>query len=320
MITTPKVSVIIPTYNSAEYLPAAIESVLTQSCQDYEIIVVNDGSTDNTYGVIARYSAHLRYINQENRGLSGARNTGIQHAQGDYLAFLDADDLFLPYKLSLQTSFLDKHEGVDVVYSNGYLFRPNVHGVERQRLFSEAGLLNTSLGTPSESLPVLVIENAFPVHAAMVRRQAVQAIGGFDEKLSTLADWDFWYRIAVNHHFAYVDEIAVRYRDVVTSMSKDRRRTKMDLERLERKIETSQAFSALPRDIQSRAYFSWGVLDLEYGEPHTALRQFKQALQCNPTNLYARSACWATQLMGQKAVIFYHLKRSLFGLRRLPGS
>ena len=104
-----KVSVIIPTYNRAEYVTHAIDSVLAQTYTDYEIIVVDDGSADNTKDVLLPYMDRIRYIYQENAGLSAARNTGIKAAKGDWIAFLDSDDEWLPGKLAVQMRAVERH-------------------------------------------------------------------------------------------------------------------------------------------------------------------------------------------------------------------
>ena len=98
----PKVSVIIPTYNGAQYIKQAVDSVLAQTYDDYEIIVVDDGSTDDTAELLRPYGDRITYLYQENRKLPAARNTGIRTARGQYLAFLDSDNLFLPHKLAAQ--------------------------------------------------------------------------------------------------------------------------------------------------------------------------------------------------------------------------
>ena len=115
----PRVSVIIPTYNRAGYLCESIESVLTQTYTDYEIIVVDDGSTDDTEEVLQLWIADgtIHYVWQENRGESAARNHGIELAIGEYIAFLDSDDLFMPTKLEEQVAYLDNHPEVGMAHS-----------------------------------------------------------------------------------------------------------------------------------------------------------------------------------------------------------
>ncbi len=118
----PKVSVIIPTYNCAHYLADALESVFQQTFSDYEVIVVDDGSPDNTKEVverfITRYPSRLKYIYQPHQERSVARNNGIQAASGEYIAFLDADDQWLPHKLSIQVPILDEHPEIGLVHSD----------------------------------------------------------------------------------------------------------------------------------------------------------------------------------------------------------
>jgi len=126
----PLVSVVIPTYNRCGYLQQAIESVLSQSCGDFEVIVVDDGSTDETAQVIAKFSdERVRYLYQSNAGRSAARNWGMGAARGMYLAFLDDDDLYLPHKLASQVAFLESHPGVDLVGSGVRLI--DEHGAVR---------------------------------------------------------------------------------------------------------------------------------------------------------------------------------------------
>src|SRR6267154_1483950 len=114
--TPSRVSVVIPVYNGERYLADAIQSVLDQTYQKFEVIVVDDGSTDGSARVAKRFGGAIRYVHQSNGGVSKARNTGITLAQGTYLAFLDQDDLWLPDKLAVQVAYLDSHPEVGVVY------------------------------------------------------------------------------------------------------------------------------------------------------------------------------------------------------------
>jgi GT2 family glycosyltransferase len=185
-------SVIIPTYNRAELLPHTIESVLAQTYSDVEIIVVDDGSTDGTRAALLPYSSRITYIYQDNRGRSAARNVGIEHAQGQYLAFLDSDDLFLPIKLKCQVAYLQKHPEVDLVYGDGYV-------MDEAGVLSSLGrfLTRTDGADRLAFLRRLLRSNLFPPNTALVRRSALDSARPFDEAMGALEDWDLWIRLAL---------------------------------------------------------------------------------------------------------------------------
>ena len=112
---TPKISVVIPTYNCGALIPEALDSIFAQTFTDFEVIVVDDGSTDNTRDVVSRYREDIRYIYQNNKGVSAARNAGIKEARGQYIAFLDADDLWLPEKLASQMRVMTQSDAIGIV-------------------------------------------------------------------------------------------------------------------------------------------------------------------------------------------------------------
>jgi GT2 family glycosyltransferase len=193
------VSIIIPTFNYAHFISHALESVLEQKLNNIEIIVVDDGSTDQTADVVADYRRHVKYVYQGNMGLSAARNTGMDHAQGDFLLFFDADDMLGPGVLASQRHFLAEHSNVDIV-------------VCENRLFQECG----ALGTPKPSGQWRLFRqdlelhlchfNIAPPHAFMLRRQIAESVGPFDTGMRACEDHDFWFRcvasggkVAPNH-------------------------------------------------------------------------------------------------------------------------
>lgn len=184
----PKVSIIVPTYNRAAFLPAAIESILGQSFQDFEVLVIDDGSTDNTVEVLRTYREKVTYIYQENQWVSAARNTGIEASRGEYLAFLDSDDLFLPDKLEIQVKLLDERPEIGLVAS-GHEF-----------IDEEGQLLqipNFQTDRPTITLESILVGGLAPVHAVLVRRSWVNQVNGFDPKLPYAEDPDLWYRLAL---------------------------------------------------------------------------------------------------------------------------
>jgi glycosyltransferase involved in cell wall biosynthesis len=199
------VSVIIPTYNHAAFLPEALENVFAQTCSPLEIIVVDDGSTDETAEVLRAYEGRIRVLSQANRGVAAARNAAAAVASGELLALLDADDAWLSTKLERQVARLDSepeiglvHCGVAEVDGRGRQFRARLDGMEgwvaTEMLFFRRGVI---LGGGS---------------AAVIRRAAFLEVGGFDEALSTSADWDLYYRLARRYPVGFVREVLVRYR------------------------------------------------------------------------------------------------------------
>lgn len=285
----PKVSVIIPAYNASEYLSQTLDSVLGQTYRDFEIILVDDGSTDETDQVIAKYRSHLNVVQQENKGPGAARNAGLNIAIGEYLAFLDADDLLTPRKFAIQAAFLDQNPGIDIVYSDGFLFRNIPSGEEERLLFSKSIYLNKNLSGPERSLKILALKNAFPIHAAMLRAEIAREIGGFDEarELSILADWDFWYRAAKTYQFAYLNEVVALYRVIEGGISRNKNNLMRSTQFLERKIESSDDFFNFPKCTKSQFYFYNGLRALKFGDQDGARSRLKKSVRCNHGNISA---------------------------------
>ena len=199
----PHISVVIPTYNSAAYLPEAIESALAQTLPPLEVIVVDDGSTDGTDVVAARFVGRVRWIRQENAGVSAARNRGIAESTGDWIAFLDADDTWLPTKLERQAACADQSHAAAVVSGLEYVDREGrelsewTDGLPGALLEQVALLRPTAVGFGS---------------TACVRRECFDRLGGFFEPLTNGEDWDMWRRIVGVFDVATVREPLVRYR------------------------------------------------------------------------------------------------------------
>ena len=207
----PQVSVIIPTYNHARFVAQAVESALAQTYADLEVIVVDDGSTDLTQAVLTRYGTQINYIHQENQGLSVARNTGIAAARGDYLLFLDADDLIPADKLELQVPVFDARPDFGLVYSGfQYVDESGTQVLHEIRPGKQGHLLKDWLRRTF----------FFPPGAAVVRRECLDRVGLFDESCPAAADTDMWIRIArAGYAFGYIDRPLFQYRVVKGSMS-----------------------------------------------------------------------------------------------------
>jgi glycosyltransferase involved in cell wall biosynthesis len=184
------VSVIVPSYNTARYIGETLDSVFAQTYKNYEVIVINDGSPDTFQleRVLERYSDRIRYIKQENRGPSGARNTGIKQARGDFLAFPDSDDVWLPDFLSEQLKFFDENPTIDLVCADCTFFgNTDLEGKSWQSVAPVHG-------------PV-TLETILPTHGGaflsflLLRKNIVSKVGFFDEELRLLEDYNYWLRL-----------------------------------------------------------------------------------------------------------------------------
>lgn len=199
MTDGPAVSVVIPAYNAAWCIGRAVESVLGQTFLDFELIVVNDGSSDATATVLTDYGPALRVIEQVNGGLSNARNTGLCAARGRYVAFLDADDWWLPPKLERQVALLDNRPELAFCSTAARL-----EDVDGQPLGAWS-----CRGTDLSPLEAIFAVNAFVAgsgSAVMARRQVFEQVGRFDESLRSLEDIDMWMRLASAGGYACVGE------------------------------------------------------------------------------------------------------------------
>ncbi len=212
-MTSPSVSIVIPCFNTGHHLAEAIESALTQTMQDIEIIVVDDGSTDQTREVALGFDdPRLQYVYQDNAGLSAARNTGARVSRGRLLAFLDADDCFMPEKLDVQMDFLAKHRNIGLVAA--HFLRVDGDG---------APLSPPSLqpipGGPI-SLEEVLIACPFATHSTLFSRYWFDRVGGYCEDLSAAEDWDFYCRLAIaGCNFYKLPLHICTYRYSATSMS-----------------------------------------------------------------------------------------------------
>lgn len=206
------VTVIIPAYNRADLLPETLASLLDQTRVPDEIIVVDDGSTDGTPDLLANYDPPVRVIRQENRGLAGARNTGIDAAQGDLIAFLDSDDLLLPASIERRAEYLETHPAVDVVYSDVNLLQgTRILGTYTQR---------APRPRPSGSVfAFFARDNLMPLHGFMLRRDCL-AHNRFDASMNPAEDYDLWVRLAAQYRFHYIDEPLAVYRLHDTMMTR----------------------------------------------------------------------------------------------------
>jgi len=200
----PRVSVIIPTYNRANLISETIDSVLDQTYKDYEIIVIDDGSTDNTQEVLSLYGERIKIIQQNNQGQGPARNTGIKSSRGEWIAFLDSDDLWKPNKLKEQVDFLKNKPNLAWVYSDAEVFEDTTGLMlysfgERQRLYE------------GDILEKLLIQDFIPSPTPLINKKVFEHVGYF-LNYESAQDWDMWIRIAEYYPIGLISESLALYR------------------------------------------------------------------------------------------------------------
>lgn len=209
----PRVSVIIPSYNCAEYIAETLDGILAQDFQDFETIVVDDGSTDATRSIVAAYAPRVRLIEQTNGGVCKARNRGIREASGEFVCLLDHDDYWYPDKLRLQVDLLDRHPDVGVVYSAYlYWYRDN-HGrfpAPQQMSVREASAIDADFSGWIYHL--LLLDCWMLTSTSMFRREVFARCGVFDESLPYGEDWELWLRLSREYRFLKLRNVTTLYR------------------------------------------------------------------------------------------------------------
>lgn len=202
-MTDIQVSVIIPTYNRAGYLREAIDSVIAQSYRHVEILVVDDGSTDNTRELVHNYTSNIRYIYQENKGPSAARNNGIKNANGHFIAFLDSDDLWHPDKLAKQVAAFIKNPSLGLL-ATGYENINTSYEMIKEIVLDDSELKHARRKE--------IYKNFFATSSVMVKKTCFDKVGWFNEELHFAEDWEMWIRILKYYSFDYIPDLLMQYR------------------------------------------------------------------------------------------------------------
>lgn len=210
-----KVSVIIPVYNGEKYLSETLDSIIGQTFTDWEIVAVNDGSSDNSLNVLCEYQSKLglkmKVINQKNRGVSVARNVAIDTSEGEYLAFIDADDIWLPEKLEKQIELLEDNRNVALVYSNLL----NLIGKNKTQ---RKQLINKKLHRGKIFDPLFYF-NFIPLSSVVVRKKIIEKYGNFNIHYKIIQDYDILLRIAEDNEIDYVNDKLLLYRIHINNIS-----------------------------------------------------------------------------------------------------
>jgi glycosyltransferase involved in cell wall biosynthesis len=289
----PKISIVIPAYNAMKYLPETVASVFQQTFDDYEVIIVNDGSTDSVVPWVTELNhPKVKLISQENQGLSGARNTGILHAQGDYVALLDADDLWDPRKLEKQVKLLDEFAEVGLVYT--WMALIDESGQPTGRIFSAE-----DEGKIWEKLLEFNVVGCGSV--PLIRRSCFDKVGLFDRNLrSFVEDWDLWLRMAPHFDFKVVKEPLVYYRQLPSSASKN-----WEAMALSYQIVLEKNFNDAPTELQYlkakcsgfiNLYLAWKPLQGTIPQPKIAA-EFQQKAMLQYPKIILSQEFWRLTLL-----------------------
>lgn len=296
--TGPRVSIIIPSYNTAHLIAACLDSVFAQAFQDFEAIVVNDGSPDTPEleKVLQPYLDRIVYIKQVNKRAAGARNTAIARARGEFLAFLDSDDTWLPNHLESQMKQFEADPALGLVYANAVLIgdpRRHIEFMEKCPSVGEAGF------------ETLVVERCqIPVSTVVARKTAIVKAGGFDESLARCDDYDMWLRTAFyGGKVGYNRQVQARMADgrpgsLGVSRARMAEACWLILEKTDQKLPLTSAQRKLVRD---RAATIRARYLLEEGKNHLAARDFPKARErFSEANRYFRTAKLSLVLFGLK--------------------
>jgi glycosyltransferase involved in cell wall biosynthesis len=268
----PKVSVIIPVYNRAGFLREAIDSVLNQTWGDFEIIVVDDGSTDGTGEVAKSYGDRIRYFHKKNEGPSKARNHGASRGRGRYLGFLDSDDIWEPHKLDVQMTFLESHPEVELISCGSYAL-----GTPRKRRSPIRGHMCGDLFLD------LYQRSFINTSGVVMTRDSFFQAGPFDEAIRTAEDYDLWLKVARTSTMAYLDAPLVGIRKHPDELSKNKLELRQNAIRV---IQKHFDPTRVPERIYRRRladlniYLGRGYLRI--GDFRASRESFRRALRLTP--------------------------------------
>lgn len=270
----PLVSVIVPTFNRAAYLAAALNSALGQTYPNCEIIVIDDGSTDNTKEVVQPYLSKVQYVYQDNKGNAAARNTGLTRAKGKYIAFLDSDDVWLKEKCAKQVAFLEEHPDHAFVYSGTYLIDENGQEVGNRLLQEGEEPSFENLFTKNRIISLSVV---------MVRKEHLDSVGWLDENLRQSPDYDLYLRLSKKYPYRCLNELLCQYRVHESNISGNldgRLKAHLRIFSKPQIMSDLGFFYGIRR--RAKAFYQVAVLYYEEGQYGKAFKRFAQCILRDP--------------------------------------
>ncbi|MFN7733249.1 MAG: glycosyltransferase family 2 protein [Pirellula sp.] len=303
-IASTKVSVVVPAYNRGSFLPDCIRSIRACGYPNVEIVVVDDGSTDDTRAVIESLQPGINYVYQANKGLPGARNTGIRASSGGYIAYLDSDDQWFPGQLSSLVDVLDKHRDVGMVFADASVGNDADGFVPWYQFAGRSEFLNLPSETRDPEIRVfdrlpfyalMLKRNLIFTGAVLIRRQLVLDYGMFDEKLRTGEDWEVWLRLIHQTKFASVRNnlaLYLKHGNAMTANEEFMKSAWCDAILLHReKAKSIQLPDALKSGVDSAVrtqLFEYAYAAYDRGDIPEARRRFKNLLKHCPSDVNGR--------------------------------
>jgi glycosyltransferase involved in cell wall biosynthesis len=292
----PRVSVVIPAYNAEKFVLEAIRSVDIQDYPAVEVLLIDDGSRDHTFELVTREAPHVKIIQQANAGAAAARNTGLRHATGEFICFLDADDGWFPGKLAAQDDYLTRHPEVGAVYHDWLVWKPDATGVYH---LPTRPLPSTQDDIdPAESgwiYPRLLLDCIVHTSTVMMRRQVALDVGEFDTTLATGEDYDYWLRLSRKCQIDKLTGTYSFYRSVAGSLTGIPKAENNEYRVLTRAIArwglsspdgTSASKGPVRRRLGQLA-FDFGYAHYHHGSRKLARNAFAQTLRHDPRRLRA---------------------------------
>ena len=284
-----KVSVVIPAYNRARFLPECLESVLGQTFRDFEILVIDDGSTDNTPEVVAAYCPPVRYVCQENQGMIAAYNKGIELARGEYIAILDSDDVLLEDALRLRVDIMDRYPEVGFSYGQAHIIDEESRMLRLRRRRSKGPFVWQG----KEEIGRLLLGNYIPCSTVMIRRSCFEVVGLFDSTFRQGSeDFDMWLRLAKRYDVAYIDKPLAKFRVHAQTISAGRQVEEVEWahDLIFQSIFNDAELGHLYRHLRAKAYFhlycQLACIAIPRGDMRIARNYLIRALKIHPRGIF----------------------------------
>lgn len=299
----PAVSVVIASFNRATLLGATLDSILGQSFRDFEVIVVDDGSTDETERVVSSYGSRVQYLYQENRGPSAARNLGVRHAKSAWISIQDSDDLSLANHLEVLHGYVTSHSDVGMVFANGEYLGGPVHN--RKTIIPSAK--SRRLAQAGVGLEDLFDKSIVRLQAGLISKKCYDQVGGHDEELRISMDLDLSFRLWARYPMAYLDEVVFSYRKHDGNISANQERRLLEnirvIEKLTREYPKAEELLGKGRIHRRLAYryYRLAKTHLKHGKPSEARAALDAAVRLSPLNPKYRVYQWkwmAARLQG----------------------